>query len=94
MNGSEEEDHGEGLQPKQQTLLKSSVLMASGTLVSRLLGFIRSALLVAALGASAGAMGSFQVANTLPNMVYNLLAAGIIDAVLIPQIVRALMLMG
>ncbi len=90
MNGSEEEDHGEGLQPKQQTLLKSSVLMASGTLVSRLLGFIRSALLVAALGASAGAMGSFQVANTLPNMVYNLLAAGIIDAVLIPQIVRAL----
>ena len=85
----EEEEVG-GLEPKQQTLLKSSVLMASGTLTSRILGFIKSALLVAALGASAGAMGSFQVANTLPNMVYNLLAAGIIDAVLIPQIVRAL----
>lgn len=78
------------LQPKQQTLLRSSLLMASGTLVSRLLGFIRSALLIAALGASAGAMASFQVANTLPNMVYNLLAAGVIDAILIPQIVRAL----
>lgn len=78
------------LQPKQQTLLRSSILMASGTLVSRLLGFVRSALLIAALGASAGAMASFQVANTLPNMVYNLLAAGVIDAVLIPQIVRAL----
>lgn len=89
-NEENQEDDGERLEPKQQTLLKSSVLMASGTLTSRLLGFIRSALLVAALGASAGAMGSFQVANTLPNMVYNLLAAGIIDAVLIPQIVRAL----
>lgn len=88
---AEGDDVFEGaLQPKQQTLLRSSVLMASGTLVSRLLGFVRSALLIAALGASAGAMASFQVANTLPNMVYNLLAAGIIDAVLIPQIVRAL----
>ncbi|WP_129587621.1 murein biosynthesis integral membrane protein MurJ [Actinomyces minihominis] len=84
------EENVHGIAPKQQTLLKSSLVMASGTLVSRMLGFVRSALLVAALGASAGAMGSFQVANTLPNMVYNLLAAGIIDAVLIPQIVRAL----
>lgn len=87
ISPSEEE---QGLAPKEQTLLKSSIVMASGTLVSRGLGFVRSALLVAALGSSAGAMASFQVANTLPNMVYNLLAAGIIDAVLIPQIVRAL----
>lgn len=78
------------LAPRQQTLLKSSVLMASGTLVSRVLGFVRSALLVAVLGVTAGAADSFTIANTLPNMVYNLLAAGIIDAILIPQIVRAL----
>ncbi len=90
MSEKTPEENVHGIAPKQQTLLKSSLVMASGTLVSRLLGFVRSALLVAALGASAGAMGSFQVANTLPNMVYNLLAAGIIDAVLIPQIVRAL----
>lgn len=64
--------------------------MASGTLVSRVLGFIRSALLVAILGVTAGAADSFTIANTLPNMVYNLLAAGIVDAILIPQIVRAL----
>lgn len=78
------------LQPKQQSLLRSSALMASGTLVSRLLGFIRSALLIAALGSTAGAAAAFQVANTLPNTVYNLLAAGILDAILVPQIIRAL----
>ena len=78
------------LEPRQQSLLRSSVLMASGTLLSRILGFVRSAMLIAAIGAFAGTAASFQVANTLPNMVYNLLAAGILDAILVPQIVRAL----
>lgn len=76
--------------PKKQSLLKSSALMASGTLFSRILGFIKSALLVAAIGVSAGVADSFQLANTLPQTVYNLLAAGMLDAILIPQIVRAL----
>lgn len=78
------------LEPRQQSLLRSSVVMASGTLVSRILGFIRSALLVAAIGVSAGAADAFQAANTLPNTVYNLLAAGVLDAILVPQIIRAL----
>lgn len=90
MNQQSSEEGQGSLAPKQQTLLRSSVLMASGTLVSRVLGFVRSALLVAVLGVTAGAADSFTIANTLPNMVYNLLAAGIIDAILIPQIVRAL----
>ncbi len=90
MSQLPDESAQEPLAPKQQTLLKSSVLMASGTLVSRILGFVRSALLVAILGVTAGAADSFTIANTLPNMVYNLLAAGIVDAILIPQIVRAL----
>jgi len=77
--------------PRQASLLRSSALMASGTLVSRVLGFVRAALLVAAIGGAAGQVSaSFQVANTLPNTVYNLLAAGVFDAVLVPQIVRAL----
>lgn len=77
--------------PRQASLLRSSAIMASGTMVSRILGFVRAALLVAAIGSAAGAVStSFQVANTLPNTVYNLLAAGVFDAVLVPQIVRAL----
>lgn len=78
-------------QPRSSSLLRSSLVMASGTLVSRILGFIRAALLVAAVGSvGGGVMAAFQTANTLPNMVFNILAAGVLDAVLVPQIVRAL----
>lgn len=84
------EDQGGGLAPRQQSLLRSSLVMASGTLLSRLLGFLRNALLIAAVGVSLGVADAFGAANMLPNSVYNLLAAGVFDAILIPQIVRAL----
>ena len=71
-------------------LLRSSALMAAGTLVSRVLGLVRSALLVAALGASTGIANTWDYANTLPNIIYLLLAGGVINAVLVPQITRAL----
>lgn len=79
-----------GLEPQKTNLLKSSMAMASGTLISRILGFVKSALLVAAIGVTAGTAAAFNLANTLPNMVYNLLAAGVVNAILIPQIVKAL----
>jgi len=62
--------------------------MAAGTVVSRGSGFIRSALLVAALGSGLHA-DVFTIANTIPNMLYILLAGGIFNAVLVPQLVRA-----
>ncbi|SPT54188.1 Uncharacterised protein [Actinomyces bovis] len=65
--------------------------MASGTMVSRILGFVRSIMLLAAIGAAGGGVSAaFQTANTLPNTVFNLLASGVFDAVLVPQIVGAL----
>ena len=74
-----------------RSILRASALMASGTMVSRILGFIRNAMLIAAVGATAGGVGAaFQTANTLPNTVFNLLASGIFDAVLVPQIVGAI----
>ena len=57
--------------------------------VSRLSGFVRSALLAAALGAALHA-DIFNIANTIPNMLYILLAGGIFNAVLVPQLVRAM----
>lgn len=82
---------GEPLAPQRSSLLRSSAIMASGTLISRILGFIRNAMLLAAIGSvGGGVMAAFQTANTLPNMVFNILAAGVLDAVLVPQIVRAL----
>jgi len=56
-----------------------------------MLGLVRNAMLVAALGATgSGAADAFTVANNAPTMIYNLLAAGVLNAILVPQIVRAL----
>src|SRR3546814_5518255 len=63
--------------------------MAAGTIVSRFSGLIRSILLAAALGTAAHA-DLFTVANTIPNMLYILLAGGVFNAVLVPQLVRAM----
>lgn len=70
-------------------VLASSAVMAAGTVVSRLSGFVRLALLGAALGASLHA-DVFNIANTIPNMLYILLAGGVFNAVLVPQLVRAI----
>jgi putative peptidoglycan lipid II flippase len=79
----EQEDSGSG------SILSSSAVMAAGTVVSRLSGFVRNALLAAALGTQLHA-DVFTIANTVPNMLYILLAGGVFNAVLVPQLVRAM----
>ncbi len=72
----------------ERSLARSSAVMAAGTLVSRLLGFVRTALLLGIVGT--GMSGdAFDVANTLPNQFYLLLAGGVLNAVLVPQITKA-----
>ncbi len=74
----------------QRSLLGSSAVMAAGTAVSRMSGFVRTALLAAALGAGLHA-DLFTIANTVPTMLYILLAGGVFNAVLVPQLVRSMM---
>ncbi|WP_406270655.1 murein biosynthesis integral membrane protein MurJ [Streptomyces sp. NBC_00191] len=70
-------------------LLKSSAVMAAGTLVSRLTGFVRSLVITAALGAAL--LGdTFTVAYTLPTMIYILTVGGGLNSVFVPQLVRAM----
>jgi putative peptidoglycan lipid II flippase len=70
--------------------MRSSVVMAGGTLVSRVLGFARAIMLTSLLGVNAAlAQDTFTTANTVPNQIYNLIAGGLLNAVLVPQIVRA-----
>jgi putative peptidoglycan lipid II flippase len=70
-------------------LMKSSAVMAAGTMVSRLTGFVRSALIVSALGV--GLLGdTFQVAYQLPTMIYILTVGGGLNSVFVPQLVRAM----
>lgn len=71
------------------SVLGSSALMAAGTMVSRFSGYLRASLLVAALGSGIHA-DVFNIANTVPNMLYILLAGGVFNAVLVPQLVKAI----
>jgi putative peptidoglycan lipid II flippase len=70
-------------------LLRSSGVMAVGTLLSRALGFIRVVVFAAALGATT-VIDVFTVANTVPNMIYILLAGGILNTIFVPQLVRSM----
>ena len=70
------------------SLVRSSAVMALGTLASRLTGMLRTVVLVTALGAYALA-NAYNVANTLPNTVYNLAIGGILTSVIVPLLVSA-----
>ena len=71
---------------QQDQLLASSAVMAAGTVVSRFTGYFRSLLLAAALGNLLHA-DLFTIGNTVPNMLYILLAGGIFNAVLRPILI-------
>jgi putative peptidoglycan lipid II flippase len=62
--------------------------MALGTIASRVTGFLRTAVIVAALGTGLLA-NAYNTANTIPNLVYDLLLGGILSSVIVPLIVRA-----
>jgi len=67
---------------------RASLFLASGTVVSRVLGFVKLIVLARAIGLT-GVADAFTVANQLPNQVYVIVAGGVLTAVLVPQIVRS-----
>ncbi|QRZ61569.1 murein biosynthesis integral membrane protein MurJ [Rothia sp. ZJ932] len=67
----------------------SSAIMAAGTMVSRVLGFVKTFLITIALGSATTVGDVFETSNTLPNLIYVLVAGGIFNAVLVPQIIKA-----
>lgn len=75
--------------PARSGLGRSSLIMASGTAASRVLGFLNTALLGWAIGLTGSVANAFSVANKLPNTLYLLIAGGVLNAVLVPQVVRA-----
>lgn len=70
-------------------LLSAGALMAGGTMVSRVLGFVRVALLAFVLGNGTRQADAYAVATTVPNALYILFAGGALNTVLVPQLVRA-----
>jgi putative peptidoglycan lipid II flippase len=76
--------------PEHGNLLRSSSVMAVGTLASRGTGFLRTLMLTFALGVTAATVGNaYNNANTLPNAVYDLLLGGILSSVVVPLLVNA-----
>lgn len=72
----------------QGGLLRSAGQVAIGTLMSRVTGFIRTIALAALLGSTL-TNNAYNVANTLPNMVFELLLGGVLTSVIVPLLVRA-----
>jgi len=68
---------------------RASAALASGTVVSRILGFVNAIVLAAAIGVVGSAADGFALATLIPNSIYALIAGGLLSAVLVPQIVRA-----
>jgi putative peptidoglycan lipid II flippase len=77
-----------GVTEPTQGMGRASAILAAGTVVSRILGFVRAAVLTTAIGLVA-AGDAFAVGNQLPNNIYALIAGGVLSAVLVPQIVKA-----
>ena len=73
---------------KSNELFRASGIMALGTIISRITGFVRGILIVAVLGTALLA-DTYNVANTMPNILYNLLVGGALTAIFIPQLVRS-----
>jgi len=73
---------------KNKELYRASGIMAVGTILSRITGFIRALLAVAVLGTALLA-DTYNVANTMPNILYNLLVGGALTAIFVPQLVRS-----
>ncbi|QEV73239.1 murein biosynthesis integral membrane protein MurJ [Streptomyces chartreusis] len=63
--------------------------MAAGSLVSRATGFARSAVVAAAIGTIGPVPDGYAVGNALPTIVYMLLLGGAMNAVFVPELVKA-----
>jgi putative peptidoglycan lipid II flippase len=76
-------------QPPEPSLARSTMLMASGTLLSRITGLLRVTVLVGTLGVSESRLADvYNVANTTPNIIYELVLGGILSSIFVPVFVE------
>ena len=72
----------------EESLGRSSRTMALGTIASRGTGFLRTVVIAAAVGTVA--LGdAYNIANTTPNIIYELMLGGILTSVVVPLLVGA-----
>jgi putative peptidoglycan lipid II flippase len=72
-------------------LVRSTAAMAVGTTLSRVTGFIRVAAMAFAIGVAESRLAdAYNVANNIPNIVYELILGGILTSVFVPVFVQQL----
>lgn len=75
----------------EPSLARSTAVMSFGTIISRLTGVVRLAVLAAALGVTETRVtDAYNLANTVPNIIYELVLGGVITAVFVPTFVELL----
>ncbi|MGY1987960.1 murein biosynthesis integral membrane protein MurJ [Blastococcus sp. SYSU DS0669] len=84
----EDVERREGAPGASGGILRAAGTMAIATLVSRITGLLRTIVLAAALGVGLVA-DAYNTANTLPNIVYELLLGGVLTSVIVPLLVHA-----
>ncbi len=74
--------------PQGKNVVRSSLLMGAGSLVSRITGFGRTVVISAAIGA--GLLGnSYTTAQYFPQMIYELVLGGVFASIIMPLFVKA-----
>ncbi len=79
-----------GTKVESPSIIRSSAIMAAGSLASRILGLVRNTLTIAVVGLNLVASDAWNAANTLPNIFHLLIAGGVLNAVIVPQITKAM----
>lgn len=79
---------GDARRDQARGLRRDAVLVSLGTLFSRLTGFVRVLATAAVLGSGVLA-DVYQTANMIPNLLFELVAGGVLQAVLVPNFVAA-----
>lgn len=70
-------------------MTRNSSVMAMGTLGSRVLGFVRTAIFMM-IAQTTVAADAFTTANNLPSSIYAVIATGVVSGILVPQITKAM----
>src|SRR5205823_10800044 len=79
----------DGESDSARSFVKHSAVMSVGTGLSRLTGFLRVAAMAYALGVTESRLAdAYNVANTTPNIVYELALGGILSSVFVPVFVE------
>jgi putative peptidoglycan lipid II flippase len=78
-----------GGRPPEPSLARSTAVMATGTLLSRVTGLLRVTVLVGTLGVGESRLADvYNVANTTPNIIYELVLGGILSSIFVPVFVE------